>query len=279
MIISGKTTVLGILGHPISHSVSPVMHNAMMSLLNINYVYVPFDVEPAYLETAVKAIRALNIKGVNVTIPHKKQVIPFLDALAPCAKKVGAVNTIVNESGYLVGHNTDAYGFIYGLNKESGFDLKGKRGVVVGAGGAATAIVSALLDQDIDTLYVMNRTTEKARDLLNFYKDNPRILRADWADLNILESVDFIIQTTSVGMNSEENPIPNMKWRSGQLLCDIIYSPLETAFMREAKKQGAIAINGVGMLAGQGVFAFEKFTGLMGSYPLFKQIILRSVQL
>ena len=277
MVVSGKTKVLGILGYPVYHSASPLMHNAMASLLNIDYVYVPFRVPPSFLKQALEGIKALDVLGVNVTIPHKKAVMSFLDEISPCAQRVGAVNTIVNQSGRLIGYNTDFDGFVYGLKQELSFDLTHKKVLIVGAGGAARAILVGLLDQGVSSVHIMNRTESKLMSFLRDYCDD-RLFPAAWADQDLIQDMDLIIQTTPVGMNTSENPLPESQFHAKQVVVDIIYTPLETNLLRSARLNSAITLNGVSMLAAQGILAFEKFTGLKGSYPLFKQTIIRSLK-
>lgn len=281
MTVTGKTKVVGILGDPISHTASPRMHAAAYNALGLDFMYVPFHVKSEGLGKALDGIRNLNIVGVNVTIPHKESVIPFLDKLDPTAQKVGAVNTIVNENGVLTGYNTDGDGFCYALLHEANFSLEGKSVAVIGAGGSAKAIANAMLNQKIKSLFILNRNTDRARQLATLLSfSSCPITVLDWEDSDIsdvLSSCDLVVNTTPAGMapDMETLPIRDVSWmHSGQLICDIIYTPSVTVFLKHAKTKGALTLNGAGMLAGQGVLAFEKFTGQTVPYAVMRREVL-----
>jgi shikimate dehydrogenase len=280
-MISGKTKIIGIIGDPVSHTASPAMHNAASASLGLDFVYIPFHVKPDQLQKAIEGLRALSITGVNVTIPHKEAVIPLLDRLDSSAQRTRAVNTIVNEAGVLVGYNTDGAGFCYALEHEANFNCHGKKIVIIGAGGSAKAIASALAGQPIKSLSIINRHSERARQLamlLSFSNatvesieyENPQ----SW--IKACHEADLVINTTPVGMapDSHALPLPDISWlQSNQLICDIIYSPPTTEFLKRAKIVGASILNGAGMLAGQGVLAYEKFTGALVPYAVMRREI------
>ncbi|WP_338013959.1 shikimate dehydrogenase [Desulforamulus profundi] len=204
--INGKTRVCGLFGFPVEHSFSPAMHNAAYRKLGLNWVYVPCSVRPDCLEQAVQGITALGLAGVNVTVPHKQNVIALLDELDPAARVIGAVNTIVNVDGRLVGYNTDGQGFIRSLESEANFTPRGKSALILGAGGAARAVVIALAFAGLDSLYITNRTPERADDLA---RDVSRACQVEaqvlpWGQQlpeDQVSRVDLVVQTTSIGMS------------------------------------------------------------------------------
>lgn len=281
-MISGKTKIIGIIGDPITHTASPAMHNAASASLGSDFTYIPFHVKPEQLQKAIDGLRSLNIIGVNVTIPHKEAVLPFLDKLDSSAQRARAVNTIVNENGLLVGYNTDGDGFCYALKQEANFDCLGKKIVLIGAGGSAKAIASSLAGQPVSSIYIINRHTERAKQLammLSF--SNVPVTSIEWENphawIKTCHEADLVINTTPVGMAPEIQavPLPDLSWiREGQLICDIIYAPPTTEFLKQAKAKGASILNGAGMLAGQGVLAFEKFTGARVPYAVMRREIV-----
>ena len=268
MPVSGNTTVCGVIGDPIEHTMSPAMHNAAFSALDLDFVYVAFRVAAGELGRAMVGMKALGIKGLNVTIPHKVAVIPFLDRIDPLAEKIGAVNTVVNEGGALTGYNTDAMGFLRAL-VEHGIEPRGKKVLLLGAGGAARAI-SYILAEEGAHLVILNRKEEFswAQDLATRLGLNYEIpvgvgeLNRDTIEQAIGDS-DILVNATSVGMspNAGQSPVPADLLCSGLLVFDAVYNPFETRLLREAKEAGAEAIDGLEMLVWQGVLAFEKFTG------------------
>lgn len=266
--ISGKTKVCGIIGDPIEHTMSPAMHNAAFEKLGLDYVYVPFLVPKEALGRAIEGIRALGLRGLSVTIPHKVAVLPLLDKLDPLAEKIEAVNTIVNDNGVLTGYNTDASGFLQALAERS-IKLEGKRAVILGAGGAARAICFALADQGASTK-VLNRRSgmERARELTSrvseLSRSKVRALEMNEANLRtVIEESDLLVNATSVGMSPDDGqtPVPGDLLRAGVVVFDIIYNPIQTRLLKEAEKKGAQTINGIDMLVWQGASAFELWTG------------------
>jgi shikimate dehydrogenase len=280
--ISGKTKVCGVIGDPIEHTMSPVMHNAAFSELGLDYVYLAFRVRAEGLAQAIEGMRALNIRGLNVTIPHKVAVIPFLDELDPLAEKIGAVNTIVSDAGLLRGYNTDATGFLKAL-KDKGFEPGGKRVAVLGAGGAARA-VSFILAESGANLVILNRRQELdwaealARQISDTFKKEVKALESDAANLKAaLESADIVVNATSVGMSphSDESPVPAKLLRPGMVVFDIVYNPLKTRLATEAARAGAETVMGLDMLVGQGALSFEMWTGKKAPVELMKRKVVR----
>lgn len=265
-MISGKTKICGLIGDPVEHSMSPAMHNAAFEKLALDYAYLPFRVKKDDLGRAIHGMRALDIRGLNVTIPHKLAVMPFLDKLDALAGKIGAVNTIVNDSGILTGYNTDAEGFVQPLVK-GGIDLRAKRVAVVGAGGAARGIAFALAGE-VKSLVILNRSADRAEQLARQLREafGPKIESSPLNQSSLGEALrhaDLLVNTTSVGMTpgTNETPIPAALLRPGLVVYDIVYNPAKTRLLDEAERAGAITISGIDMLAYQGAAAFEKWTG------------------
>ncbi|MBN1643955.1 MAG: shikimate dehydrogenase [Dehalococcoidales bacterium] len=283
--ISGKTKLCGIIGDPIEHTMSPIMHNTAFKTLGLDYVYVPFKVKNKELKQAIEGVRTLNIRGINVTIPHKVAVLPLLDKIDSLAEKIGAVNTIVNDEGVLTGYNTDAYGFLQAL-LEKDINPRGKRVLVLGAGGAAKAICFILAEQGA-SLVILNRKLELewAQDLARHIKQNYSInVSAD--ELNkknlapVIPDTDILVNATSVGMspNSDETPVDTKLLCSNLVVFDIIYNPLPTRLLQEAKAAGARTIDGLEMLVWQGALSFEKWIGRKPPVDLMRQSVMRLLQ-
>ena len=284
MIISGKTQICGLIGDPVEHSVSAAMHNAAFEAMHLDYVYLPFKVSRDMLIAAINGMRALNIRGLNVTIPHKVAVIPFLDKLDSLSSKIGAVNTIVNDNGFLTGYNTDAEGFIRPL-LEKDIETAGKHVLIVGAGGAARAVAFALMDKGAK-LVLINRSTEKAKELAN-QLSNHFSGTVEAVALNIrnlekaMQSTEIVVNTTSIGMGAgaSETPVPSQFLRKGIILYDVVYNPMRTRLLREAESAGAVTIGGADMLAWQGALSFEKWTGKRAPIELMKQEVYHQLEL
>jgi len=276
--ISGKTQVCGVIGDPIEHTMSPVMHNTAFSALGLDYVYVAFQVKSEELAGAIEGMRALNIRGLNVTIPHKVSIIPLLDNLDPLAEKIGAVNTIVNENGVLTGYNTDASGFLQAL-QDKGFEPKGKKVAILGAGGAARAI-SFILAERGTNLVILNRleeldwAEELARKISRVFGKEVRALELTEANLKTaLNKAELLANATSVGMspNTDLTPVPAGLLRPGLVVFDIVYNPIRTKLTKEASRAGCETVMGLDMLVWQGALAFEMWTGKKAPVDLMKK--------
>ena len=284
-IISGKTRVCGVIGDPIEHTMSPVMHNAAFRKLGIDYLYVPFRVRKEELGKAVEGMRALNIRGLNITIPHKVAIIPYLDELDPLAEKIGAVNTVVNNDGVLRGYNTDATGFLQAL-LEKGVEPEGKNMVILGAGGASRAISFILAERGAN-LVILNRLLELdwAEDLarrlsLVFTKEIKALELTEENLARVLERADILINATSVGMtpDADETPVPSKLLKAGLVVFDIVYNPIKTRLLREAEEASAQTISGLDMLVWQGVLSFEKWTGLKAPVEVMKEEAIKVLE-
>lgn len=272
MQISGRTKITGIFGYPVEHTLSPAMHNAAFKALGLDYCYVPFPVHPDYLKDAVKAIRALNLCGVNVTVPHKEKVMPLLDEINEEASFIGAVNTIVNSEGRLIGYNTDGKGFMQSLI-ESGISVEGKDILIIGAGGASRAI-SYYLSQKTKTLYLYNRNKNRAEKLVHDLKkirNNVTLIE----NISSIERFHIIINATPLGLKKEDPlPFDTSLLRAEQTVCDLIYK--KTRLLEEASKKGCATLDGLGMLLWQGLFAFELWTGKKPQVEVMRNALMKS---
>ena len=276
-LITGKTRVCALFGDPVEHTMSPVMHNAAFHKLQLDYVYVPFRVSKEELGKAVAGVRAMNLRGFNVTIPHKIAVIPFLDKLDVMSQKLGAVNTVVNDRGIMTGYNTDSTGFLQSL-LEKEIEPKEKRITILGAGGSARAIAIILADRGAQ-LTILNRHLERARELAKDISQNVKALTLNDENLSaVMANTEILINCTSVGMQKEnETPAPARLLRRNLVVVDIVYNPIETRLLREAKSVGAITVNGVDMLAWQGAQGFEKWTGLKPPVELMRKEAIKAL--
>lgn len=273
--------IYGLLGHPVGHSMSPLIHNDAFNVLGIDAAYHAFDVHPDQLKQAVDGIRALGLSGCNVTVPHKVAVMEYLDEVDEEARLIGAVNTIVNEDGKLKGYNTDGRGYVESLLEKAQSSLSNKRILLVGAGGAARGVLVALLKEGIAHVSITNRTLEKAKPLLaiaNELKTDARLLSLEEAEA-LLNQYDVIINTTSVGMspNISDTPLSINSLKTGVIVSDLIYNPLETHFLQEAGKQGAEIANGVAMFVNQAALSFEYWTGIRPDRKKMEQLVLRQL--
>ncbi|EKD42612.1 MAG: shikimate 5-dehydrogenase [uncultured bacterium] len=275
--------ILGVIGDPVHHSLSPIMHNMALAQLKLPFIYKAFHVKPAHLKKFVRHLKSENITGLNVTIPHKETIIPFLDQLTPEAKKMGAVNTVYLKKGLWIGDNTDGQGYLLSLEKEARFKVKNKNIVMIGAGGAAKGIALALLSQKPKSLLIINRTLDKAKllqkQLQCFNKQIP-ISAFDLSEINKMAwaQIHLIINTTSVGLKS--NAALKIPWEQCQpktLVSDIVYAPLLTRFLKDAQKFKLKIHPGWGMLLYQGALAFELFTGKKAPTEIMKQALLEQL--
>ncbi|MFA8439621.1 shikimate dehydrogenase [Pueribacillus sp. YX66] len=272
--------VYGVIGFPVSQSMSPIMHNQEFQALQMDAYYTAFAVHPSQLEQAIEGIRALHIKGINVTIPHKVAVIDYLDEIDEEARLIGAVNTIKNENGRLIGSNTDGEGYLRSLLFLSKAPLATKKVLVVGAGGAARAIVIAIARHGVQKIDIANRTISKAEQLVkhaNQFVAGSAISIHDAEEH--LSEYDIVINTTSVGMSPHvtDSPLQVHNLKRGTIVSDLIYNPLTTLFLKQAKERGALIDNGVGMFVHQGALAFEKWTGISPNLERMTKTVLNEL--
>lgn len=261
-ILSGRTKIYGLIGYPVEHSFSPLIHNAAFSALNIDARYLTFSVKPKQISQAIAGVKALNIFGVNVTVPHKSSVISCLEEVTPLARLIGAVNTIKNVRNSLVGTNTDISGFIRSLATLN-FSPRHKTIALLGAGGSARAVLVGLADAGASRILVNNRTTSRAERLVEeFSLKFPETQLKSVSQKTILETpLDMLVNTTTVGMSSNESPLNLSKCRKIEHLVDLIYRPSQTILLKQAEELGIPVINGLGMLLYQGCEAFTFWTG------------------
>jgi len=278
--VTGKTSVYGIVGCPVEHSLSPLMQNVAFREAGIDAVYVPFKVEPNNLKSAVEGLKYLNVKGFNVTVPHKERIVEFLDFLSEEAEVLGAVNTVKNEDGKLTGYNTDVEGFARSL-KEEGVDVKGKRVLMFGAGGAAKAVGYALLKEGVKFLNVVNRSFARAKELGDLLGKYGNVLVYPLKEGTVevlLKETDVIVNATSVGLKpSDPELFDYSKIPQGITVVDIIYNPPETPLLMAAKERNCKVVNGLGMLVHQGAKAFEIWTGRGAPVESMKRILVEEL--
>ncbi len=269
--INGKTKIIGVIGKNIKNSLSPLFHNQIILKYSLNFCYLPFQVAETDLGKAIQGIKALNIRGINITFPYKEKVIEFLDEVEESARRIGAVNTIVNNKGILIGYNTDVIGFKKSLQEDAKFIIKEKKAVILGAGGAARAVVYALLEEKIEEICIFNRTLEKAKkikqNLSSFFpKSRISVFPLEGEDLkDKIEKAHLLVNATSLGMppRVDNTPLPDEKlFHPNLLVYDLIYQPARTLFLRQAERAGAKIINGLPMLVYQGIESFYLWTGL-----------------
>jgi len=282
-VIDSHTALFGVIGDPIRHSKSPIMMNRAFRETGINGVYTAFHITDQTLPAFIAGVRAMNIRGVNVTIPHKLQVMELLDHIDAGAAAIGAVNTIVNDNGVLTGYNTDCIGYVRSLKEEALPSLAGKRIVVIGAGGAARGIIYALLQEKPAQVTVVNRTFDKAEQLassLGAYAESGVLDAKPSASLQELcRDAELIINTTSIGMypNIADTPLDASWLQPETVASDLIYNPLQTRFMQEAQERGCKTHGGLGMFINQGAFAFEYWTGKPAPVAVMRETVLASL--
>jgi len=284
MRIDSNTKLLGLIGHPIAHSLSPVMHNAVFEKLKLNCTYLAFDVDERYLEYVIKGANAIGIVGLNVTIPYKIRVIKYLDITSKEAKLIGAVNTIKFENKKAIGFNTDGIGCVRAL-KESVGKIKGKNILLLGAGGAARAIAFQSVMEGAK-LSISNREIEKYM-AFNISRDIKKKLgkKVDVIDFNMdeikekLSDTDILINATPVGMhpNVNESTIFSDMIPKNVVVMDIVYNPVETKLLRDAKKRGCRTVDGIGMLVNQGVETLKIWLNIKAPIDLMRKVVIREL--
>ncbi len=275
--VSGKTKQLGIIGYPVEHSFSPKMHNFISDYINADYIYSAWSVSPDNLKQAADGMRALGIAGINVTAPHKLNIMRYIDEISEDAEILGSVNTVVNRDGRLIGYNTDADGFYKSLADE-GIAVRDKRILIIGAGGVVKPTLIRLIRENPKSVTIVNRTKSKAEALAKAIKSDTGF--SVETDVNY-SNFDLVINTTSAGMEPQLDTLPidaidefnDLSFiNSGTAAVDMIYNPDETLFLKEAKKRGAKTMNGLNMLINQGIIAYELFTGIKLPDNLYKII-------
>ncbi|MBN1628620.1 MAG: shikimate dehydrogenase [Thermoleophilia bacterium] len=276
--INAQTGLIGVIGHPVGHSLSPLIHNAAFRHDGLDMVYLAFDVPPNLLGSAVEGIRALDMRGANVTVPHKETVLHLMDEVDTLAGRVGAVNTIVNEQGQLVGYNTDVSGFVAAVHSVLPQGARGLSCLVVGAGGAARAVVAGLFEEEAQTIVVCNRTPARARSLCE--------AAAAWGATSC-EAIDYdhiaeaataahlIVNATPVGLGGavKDSPLPVDTIHGGQAVVDLAYGACETMLVEAARGRGAVAVDGKEMLIMQAASSYGLWTGLQPPIEVMRRSI------
>jgi shikimate dehydrogenase len=292
--LDGETRVAGVIGWPVRHSLSPPMHNAAFAALGLNWVYVPFAVAPERVREAMAAVRALDLAGLNVTIPHKMAVLDHLDELGPEAQALQAANTIIPRDGRLIGRNTDGEGFLRSL-REIGGEVAGQPVTLIGAGGSARSVALAVCQAGASRLSIVNRTVSKAEALAQMIAglvptceiaavalEGPvgRLIAGPSAQEAVREAA-VVVDSTAVGMypHHEVAPVVPAEWlRAGQIVCDLTYNPRETVLLKAAAAQGARTLDGTGMLVHQGALALEYWTGPPAPVEVMRAALLGALQ-
>ena len=277
-MITGKTRLLAVIGAPIGHSLSPIIQNAALHAAGLDYVYTALPVRADALASAVRGLRDAGIAGFNVTIPFKTEIIPLLDALSEDARRIQAVNTVVIEDGRMVGHNTDVMGFLAGF-AERGIALTGKNAVLIGAGGAARAALWGLLRSGVRSVVIGVRNAAKGTALAADFAADGDVRAVSFDDtawIAACSDADLVVQTTPLGMTPHTEAMPPVDAaviNPSAVVYDLIYTPAETHFLREARARGCETINGETMLVAQGAEAFHLWTGKRPDVELMKRVL------
>lgn len=279
MKIDKDTSILGIIGNPLKQTLSPLMHNLTLEKMGLNYVYLPFETARNNLTAVISAVRTLNIKGLNVTIPFKEEVIPLLDELSEEACACGAVNVIKNDNGHLTGYNTDGRGFIAGLREENVL-IKG-RALFIGAGGAARSTAFELARAGVTHIDFLDTNKERAEIMARFINSSAGCstsanIMNEEAFAGLGKSADIIVNASPVGMfpRIDYSPVSSLDMiTSNTVLCDLIYNPVKTKFLLMGKERGLKTIGGLSMFVYQGVFTLEILTGIKPPVQFMKEVV------
>lgn len=263
-MLSGNAKIAGVIGHPISHSLSPKLHGFWLDRYQIDGTYIPLAVVPSDLKDVIVSLPKMGLRGVNITVPHKEAVMEWMDEIEDVAIRIGAVNTIVIKEGKLIGTNTDAYGFIRNIlaSQPVSWKIDAGKAVVIGAGGAARAVIAGLQDASVSEIILTNRTRSKAEELAAHLGGNITVI--DWkAREAALENANLLVNTTSLGMIGQPPLVLDISaLPTSALVTDIVYKPLETALLKAARERGNKTVDGLGMLLHQAVRGFEAWFGV-----------------
>ena len=273
--ITGRTAVYGILGSPVEHSLSPLMHASFAEQTGVDMAYVPFPVAEADFAAAFKGLYALGVRGANVTVPHKERAHEMADTLSLEAREIGAVNTLQLRPEGVYGHNTDAAGFMAALD-DTGLQWRGRRALVIGAGGAARAILWALGAGGAERIYLANRTLSRAQELARHFAKLPiQPIALERASLDaILPDIGLVVNTSSRGLHGEEHPELDLASMAADgIICDIVYNPIDTPLLLAARNRGLCTVDGLGMLLHQGAESFRLWTGEQPSVAGAREIL------
>ena len=279
--ITGRSKLLGLLGNPVEHSVSPLLHNSLSTLLGIDAVYIPVKVEKDKLGDMIEGLKAGNFVGFNVTIPFKEDILKYVDHMTDEVRLVGSANTVRNTGGVLYASNTDADGFARAFEEETGSGFQGKNILILGAGGTARSLAAKVASKGASRLHIINRTIRKAEDIASMIRSNYSLVceTEEFADKmslrKTIEDSDIIINTTSVGLypDTEESPIDdNIHFDGRQIFYDVIYNPVKTRLLQQAEGFGCKTVNGLGMLFYQGILAYETWMEMKIPDSILKEL-------
>jgi shikimate dehydrogenase len=282
-MISGHTKIVGVIGDPVEHSRSPQMHNSAFQEMGLDYVYIPFRVKAEELKSAVDGFKALNVVGINVTLPHKKAVLPLMDRVSEEAQLIGAVNTMVFKDGVVKGHNTDARGFLASLYEKDIDSVRGMKVVVLGAGGGARAIVTGLALESVSSITIANRTFENAVKLADDLCKKTGVpmngIPLDEKELSDhVSKCDLLVSTITAGMDPNIKLSIDPDWlQKDCIVCDIVYTPPETNLLKSAMDKGLKIVGGMGMLVHQGAISFQLWTGLQPPLETMRQALIKAL--
>ncbi|MBI3962155.1 MAG: shikimate dehydrogenase [Deinococcus sp.] len=274
-----RAELVGVFGYPVDENPTVIMQEAAFRAAGLNWRYLTIKVPPEALADAVTGLKAFGMRGINLTIPHKRAIIPFLDQLTPAAELIGAVNTVVNKDGKLLGENTDGKGFIMGLRQDAKLDPAGRSAVVLGAGGAARAIAVELALAGAKRIIVVNRTPERGQELVGLLNKRTKATAeyVPWQKpYSVPAGIDTLVNATSIGLFPNVNDVPKVDMvsiRKGLLVCDVIPNPPVTAFMKAAGKRGATVMSGLPMLVYQGAIGFKLWTGVEAPVAAMRQAL------
>jgi shikimate dehydrogenase len=278
-----KAELVGCLGQPVAENPTGAMQEAAFRALGLNWRYLTVEVSPERLRDALSGVRAFGMKGINLTIPHKVAVLEHLDEIAPDAAIIGAVNTVRRAGDRLIGENTDGKGFLRGVRTDAGVDPRNKRVVVLGAGGAARAIVTELALAGASDMLVLNRSLGRGERMVAglVSKTNAPIRFAPWRDTYRVEGdTDILVNATSIGLFPDVDSMPPVDLRGaqpGMLVCDVVFNPPETRLLRAARQRGLPVLDGLSMLVYQGAIGFELWTGQKAPEAVMKDALRQAL--
>lgn len=274
-----RAELVGLFGFPVDENPTGIMEEAAFAAKGLNFRYITMQVKPGHLKEAMAGLRAMNMRGINLTIPHKVEVIPFLDELTPSAEITGAVNTVVNNNGILLGENTDGKGFLTSL-QDAGIDVAGKHLVLLGAGGAARAIATECALAGANVISVVNRSRKRGEEMVQILQNRTRAKAnyIPWGEtpLYIPADTDILCNATSLGLFPNIHEKPDLDYdsiRSGMVVTDVIFNDPNSLFLQEAKKRNAVTIDGLGMLVNQGALNFTLWTGEQAPVELMTAVL------
>ncbi len=284
MRIDGETRLVGIIGNPLDNTLSPTIHNAAFDYMGLNWCYVPLAVQAEYLREGIEGMKALRFTGVNVTMPFKTDVLDMLDDVAMFAETVGAVNTILVDKGRLIGYNTDGRGFYTALTRDVGYEVKGARVLIMGAGGAARSVTVSLALGGCASIVIVNRTAGHSEQLAGVIRLSAPGIDVDWLspdedyDVLVAESDIIINATPLTSFNGSVLRIPVSMLNRNQVVCDLNYSSYQPPLLQEAEARGARVMDGKGMLLYQAAAAFEIWTGLEAPVEVMRVALLKALE-